>query len=36
MNAYRGLERQQLEHCLYKAVEEEVVISYLFPRDWES
>lgn len=34
--AYRGLEGQQLEHSLPKAVKAEVVILYLFPMDWES
>lgn len=36
MNLYRGLEGQQLEHCLPKAVKAQTVISYLFPRDWET
>lgn len=36
MNVYRGLEGQQLEQCLPKAVRAEAVTSYLFPRDWES
>lgn len=36
VNVYTGLEGQQLEHCLPKAVKAEVVISYFFARDWES